>query len=67
MELKKIVKQWLSKNGYDGLVSADLECGCEIDDLMPCDTPLVDCEAGYKRKGAHPDYPESDWVISTEK
>lgn len=43
----KIVKEWLVANGYDGL--AGDECGCMIDDLMPCEQicPAV-CVPGKK-------------------
>lgn len=44
--VKEIVKEYLEKNGYDGL-SRDC-CGCDFDDLMDCDNPEYDCKAGYK-------------------
>ena len=48
--VSEIVKQWLSEHGYDGLFSDD--CGCHIDDLMPCDGGgEIFCEAGYQVKG----------------
>ncbi len=34
--------------GYDGLFSDWHDCGCEIEDLMPCDEPRPDCTAGFK-------------------
>ena len=48
MKAKDIVEQWLRLNGYDGLCTVD--CGCELDDLMPCCEPdcCMDCEPGYK-------------------
>ena len=46
MDIRKIAEQWLKENGYEGLCSED--CGCEITDLMPCDTLSTICEAGYK-------------------
>lgn len=46
MELYKLVKDWLLTNGYTGLCSD--ECGCELDDLMPCDEPDPTCEAAHK-------------------
>jgi len=49
----------LKEHGYDGLVDLDIECGCEITDLMPCDAPGIRCEAGHKVKG-NSDY---DWLI----
>ena len=51
MDLIAIAKEWLARNGYDGLYSEVGECGCLIDDLAPCGEPanLVDCTPGYKR------------------
>ncbi len=46
MEIRKIVEQWLRANNYDGL--AGDECGCKVDDLMPCDIPnMFTCVPGY--------------------
>lgn len=47
MNVKKIVKEYLEKNGYDGLYSVD-DCACEVSDLMPCEEMGWDCTAGYK-------------------
>ena len=47
-EVHGIIKSYLEKNGYTGLVSGDFECGCEISDLAPCDGPIMSCQAGYK-------------------
>jgi hypothetical protein len=48
--VKQILENWLIENGYSGLWCE--ECGCEIDDLMPCcgaDASGIDiCKAGYK-------------------
>ena len=51
MTVGKIVREYLVAHGYDGLYNAD-QCGCCLDDLMPCDGDdfLMDCQAGYKRK-----------------
>ncbi len=46
MNVKEIVKEYLVKNGFDCLFCAEGEC--YIDDLMPCNRPLIDCEPGYK-------------------
>lgn len=48
MELEEIVKDWLIKNGYDGLWNAD-ECGCSVEDFMPCGEPSRYCEAGHRK------------------
>lgn len=31
-----MVAQWLRANHYDGLCNPEAECGCGLDDLMPC-------------------------------
>jgi len=47
MTVVEIVKKHLTDNGYDGLYTD--ECGCLIDDLMPCCSECAfDCEPGYK-------------------
>ncbi len=48
--VEEIVKQWLEANGYGGLY--DEECGCSLDDLMPCGGEFAyRCRAGYVAKG----------------
>lgn len=45
-DVREIVTAWLKTNGYDGLCNVDFECGCRIEDLMPCDEPdPVNCVA----------------------
>lgn len=51
MTLQQIVREWLKANGYDGLCDCNLECGCSVDDIMPCAEPGTECEAGYQKKG----------------
>lgn len=55
MNLIEIVKKHLQDNGYDGLVSDIGECGCFLDNLVPCGEPsnLVDCEPAYKVPGCN--------------
>ena len=49
MEVKEIVEQYLRTNNYGGLYSGyECGCGCEIDDLMPCDSNCAGCHPGYK-------------------
>jgi len=61
VELRAILKEYLEKNEYEGLVNVDLECGCSLEDLMPCDAPCVNCEAGHKER--QEENAEFDWVI----
>lgn len=78
--VKTIVEEWIRKNGYTGLFCE--ECGCEIDDLMPCagwDSGLDRCRAGYKHtcEGncedcyrsdyCEMDFEFSNWYITGEK
>ena len=46
MNLREVVTKWLQDNNYDGL--AGYHCGCELDDLMPCGMPDIECQPGYK-------------------
>ena len=57
--VKSIVKEHLSKNGYDGLFSEDGECACVIDDLSPGDCLIDSCESGYKTN-CHADCDEAE-------
>lgn len=44
-----MVREYLVRHGYGGLVSGNGPCGCLLGDLAPCmDGPCSDCEAGYK-------------------
>ena len=46
MNSAEIVKKYLEDNNYDGLCCS--ECGCLLDDLIPCDEFFGDCVPGYK-------------------
>lgn len=50
MTVKEIIKDYLDKNGFDGLKTID--CGCHKDDLFPCcDYSIVHgCIPGHARK-----------------
>jgi hypothetical protein len=73
MNVYEIVKQYLKDNGFDGLCTED--CGCLIDDLMPCDSECaLDCEPGYRmekeeaaRRGYMFDYDECKFIVTSEK
>ncbi|MEN6426075.1 MAG: hypothetical protein ABFE13_11970 [Phycisphaerales bacterium] len=45
MRCSGIVATWLRDNGYDGL--AGEECGCGVEDLMPCCDTYAECEPAY--------------------
>lgn len=46
LDVQDIVKDYLERNGYDGIGCE--HCSCELADLMPCGEPTPHCEAGYK-------------------
>ena len=47
--VKTIVEDYLKRNKYDGLCHPDIECGCGIDDLVPCVYNCENCQPAYKR------------------
>ncbi|ULJ68139.1 hypothetical protein [Wielerella bovis] len=49
--IQEIIKIHLEQNGFDGLYNSAAECGCLLDDLMPCDQPNPNCQAGYMAQG----------------
>jgi hypothetical protein len=44
--IEEMVKEYLEKNGYNGLVNPRCDCGCHLRDLFPCGQP-GNCEAAY--------------------
>lgn len=48
LSVQEIVIAYLKQNGYDGLYNDD--CGCTLDDFMPCGEVGPDCSAGYRMK-----------------
>ena len=64
MNVKQIVSAYLKAHGYDGLYSDD--CGCQKDDLMPCDEGGQNCEPGYQGS-CTPDCTEHDFHIGPKK
>jgi len=61
MTVYDIIKEWLKENGYDGLCAPDFECGCSLDDFMPCGQPSPTCEAGHKGKA--PEWADTKYFI----
>jgi len=45
VSVKEIVAAYLREHGYDGLYFD--ECGCRVDDLMPCGECCSRCLPGY--------------------
>ena len=48
MNVKQILTTWLRERGYEGLFYAGFECGCEVNDLMPCGVYQRECQPGFK-------------------
>jgi hypothetical protein len=48
MTIMEIVREYLGKNGFDGLYNPG-ECACKKDELMPCDciSDINNCIPGY--------------------
>ena len=63
MNVRDIVRNWLERNGFDGLLNRELECGCSLSDLEPCDGIEMDCEPGYKSTDP---IGEVDFIISPD-
>ena len=66
MEIRDIVEIWLKTNGYSGLFNGSADCACSLKDLMPCDCPCTDCEAGYLTEESGDDGEESFRVSRTK-
>jgi len=51
MNVLEMVEAQLKEKGADGLCNPDHECGCGLDDLMPCNEPMPHgCIAARKGK-----------------
>ena len=48
MNVKQIVLRYLEDNGYDGLYDTKVTCGCDLDDIMPCEDFCGNCKPGHK-------------------
>ena len=59
MNVKEITEKYLKENGFEGLFDEGGECGCLLDDLMPCGEGGSACEPGYKLPGNE----ECDFLI----
>jgi hypothetical protein len=60
MNAREMLQEALRLLGADGLCNPDAECGCDIDDLAPCEAcNLTECRAAKKMK-SEPDSHEMD-------
>lgn len=67
MTVKEIVEEWLKANGYDGLIwglNPDEACGCQIGDLMICESRCDGCQPAYR--GPDPSG-DADWLMYASK
>jgi len=70
IDVRGIIWNYLKAHGYDGLYSTDIDCGCELADLMPCDEyGIGNCSPGYKASCYDEDceIDDCDWHIAPEK
>jgi hypothetical protein len=45
----QIIAEGIRRAGAEGLCNPDLECGCELDDLIPCCSDPSLCRVAWKR------------------
>jgi hypothetical protein len=65
MKAQDILANYLRENNYDGLCHPRTECGCGVDDLIPCGEYCGDCEPAVLS-----DNPPEDcdrWYVRAEK
>lgn len=46
--VRDMVRDYLEREDFDGLVEADGACSCDAADLFPCGEPGEHCEAGHR-------------------
>lgn len=46
--VKKIMEKIIKDGGFDGLYNVNDDCGCNANNLMPCDGMINDCMVGHK-------------------
>jgi hypothetical protein len=44
MNVRDIIRAYLLVDKADGLCNPGLECGCDIDDLIPCNSDPYNCQ-----------------------
>lgn len=61
--LYDIVEESLKQKGFDGLCNPELECGCFIGDLAPCDNPnFKQCKGGIRETTPDGDICVLKWI-----
>jgi hypothetical protein len=64
MTVEDIIKGYIKKNGYDGLVNNYAGCSCDLYDFDQCDGCCLDCEPAYKIEDP---IREHDYLMTTKK
>jgi hypothetical protein len=63
MTIRELLMEALRENDFDGLCNPDMECGCLISALFPCENPdWEECAGGFKHVRD-----DGDWIIVTNK
>jgi len=49
--VKEALIEYMKQNGFTALCNSDIPCGCNLDDLIPCDSVNEEyCQLGYTKK-----------------
>ena len=62
IDVRQILAEALRAQGYDGLCNSDMECGCVLDDLAPCDGDPWLCVPGYLDREAALEHDCELWI-----
>jgi hypothetical protein len=53
LSMREIVVLYMKRNGFTALCNPDLDCGCTLDDFIPCGNDMCnldDCKVAYHKK-----------------
>jgi len=64
MTIEEIVVKYLKDNKFDGLCNPDGECGCNLDEIFPCDGYVPDCKPAYEIEDKTGEY---SYIMTTKK
>ena len=49
--VKEAIIEYAKKHGYTSIFNSEIQCGCTMDDLMPCgEFNINDCQFGYTKE-----------------
>ena len=66
MKIKEILIDWLKSHCYEGLCNQEIDCGCGLDDFMPCDEVDKECEPAMKKIAKEDDDEYGNYKIGDE-